>query len=102
MKYGYAKGSDLSLQQEALQNEKCDKILQDIDRKILEPHDVIIVWKIDRLGLPLKAVIELIDDLTSQSIGFKSIKDIINTTTSLGRLFYKLLRPFLLFIASRE
>ena len=50
--------------------------------------DTIIVYKLDRLGRSLKHLIEEIQLFADRNIGFKSIQENIDTTTSSGKLFF--------------
>lgn len=51
-------------------------------------EDVLVVWKLDRLARSLKQLIETIENLEIQKIGFLSLTESINTTTSGGRLIF--------------
>lgn len=103
MKIGYAristKEQNFDLQIDALKDEGCEEIYKDTasgslaKRKGLEElmgrlrsGDVIVVWKLDRLGRSLKHLIELINELDKKGVGLKSLQDPIDTTTSQGRL----------------
>jgi DNA invertase Pin-like site-specific DNA recombinase len=46
------------------------------------------VWRLDRLGRSLKHLIETITKLNNRKIGFKSIQENIDTTTSGGKLVF--------------
>lgn len=46
------------------------------------------VWKLDRLGRSLKDLIQTVNDLAEWGIGFKSLMESIDTTTSGGRLVF--------------
>lgn len=48
--------------------------------------DVLVVWRLDRLGRSLLSVIETIKELELRGIGFRSLSEAIDTTTSTGRL----------------
>jgi hypothetical protein len=50
--------------------------------------DTLAVWRIDRLGRSLKHLIETITTLANRGIGFKSITENIDTTTSGGKLIF--------------
>jgi len=107
MLLGYAristKDQNLDLQFDALKKANCELIFQDIisgtkaDRpqlnKMLEharKGDVIVVWKLDRLGRSLKHLVELISMFIDKGIGFKSLQDNIDTTTAQGRLIFNI------------
>jgi DNA invertase Pin-like site-specific DNA recombinase len=50
--------------------------------------DTLVVWRLDRLGRSLKHLIETITALDNRKIGFKSITENIDTTTSGGKLIF--------------
>lgn len=50
--------------------------------------DTLVVWRLDRLGRTLKHLIATIADLSDKSIGFKSLQENIDTTTSGGKLIF--------------
>ena len=53
----------------------------------LSPTDILIVWRLDRLGRSMSHLINLIESLIEKKIGFKSIQDgAIDTTTASGEL----------------
>ena len=61
--------------------------------KILEhlrPGDVLLIWKLDRLGRSLKHLIKVVSDLEQRGIGFKSLQEHLDTTTSSGKLIFHL------------
>lgn len=105
MLIGYARVSTqeqtLDLQKDALEKIGCAKIFTDVisgaktERKGLEDAlsyvregDTLVVWKLDRLGRSLKHLIETITNLNNRNIGFKSITENIDTTTSGGKLIF--------------
>src|SRR3712207_342408 len=105
MLIGYARVSTtdqtLALQQDALNKAGCDKIFTDTisgtkaERPGLEkalhfirPGDTLVVWRLDRLGRSLKHLIETITTLHDKQIGFKSLTENIDTTTSGGKLIF--------------
>jgi len=107
MYVGYARVSTsdqtLDLQQDALEKIGCTKIFTDTasgakaERKGLEEAltyvregDTLVVWKLDRLGRTLKHLIETVTDLSKRHIGFKSLTESIDTTTSNGRLIFNI------------
>jgi DNA invertase Pin-like site-specific DNA recombinase len=105
MLIGYARVSTqdqtLNLQKDALEKIGCIKIFTDVisgsatERKGLEEAleyvregDTLVVWRLDRLGRSLKHLIETITMLNNKKIGFKSITENIDTTTSGGKLIF--------------
>lgn len=105
MLIGYARvstsGQNLDLQADALTRAGCDRIFTDTvsgvraDRAGLSEAvsfaragDVLAVWRLDRLGRSLPHLIEVIADLEGRGIGFKSLTESIDTTTSGGRLIF--------------
>ena len=48
--------------------------------------DVILVWKLDRLGRNLRHLIMLLDDLQAVGVAFVSLQEGIDATTPAGRL----------------
>src|SRR5215213_4903876 len=102
---GYARVSTtdqtLDLQHDALTTAGCTKIFTDTasgaqtERKGLSEAlayvragDSLVVWKLDRLGRSLKDLISRITELNDRKIGFKSLTENIDTTTSGGKLIF--------------
>jgi DNA invertase Pin-like site-specific DNA recombinase len=50
--------------------------------------DTLVVWKLDRLARSMRQLIETIEDLEGRGIGFRSLTEAIDTTTSGGRLVF--------------
>ena len=107
MKIGYARVStkeqSLHLQEDALKKAGCEKIYSEkigsgkADRPKLNEMmgqvregDVIVVWKLDRLGRSLRDLVNLIAALQEQDVGFQSLQDNIDTTTPTGKLTFHL------------
>ena len=104
---GYARVSTLdqtpTLQLDALGAAGCAKVFEDrasgarADRPGLRQAldyvregDVLIVWKLDRLGRSLPHLIETVTVLEGRGAGFRSITEAIDTTTPGGRLVFHL------------
>ena len=104
---GYARVSTLdqdpALQLDALAVAGCAKVFEDRAsgaradrpglRKALDyarEGDVLIVWKLDRLGRSLPHLIETVTALEKRGVGFRSITEAIDTTTPGGRLVFHL------------
>ncbi len=107
MKIGYARVStkeqNLNLQKDALKKAGCKKIYSEqvsgakIERKQLDEMikqvrkgDIIVVWKLDRLGRSLRDLVNLISKFQEMEVGFKSLQDSIDTTTPTGKLTFHL------------
>ena len=58
--------------------------------KEARPKDVIVIWKLDRLGRSLKHLVELVAELNDRDIGLRSLNDPIDTTTAQGRLVFNI------------
>jgi DNA invertase Pin-like site-specific DNA recombinase len=102
---GYARVSttdqNLDLQQDALLVAKCERIFTDTasGAKAQRPGltealqccrsgDTLVVWKLDRLGRSLPHLVETVRDLIAREVGFKSLQENIDTTTSGGKLIF--------------
>ena len=56
--------------------------------RTLRKGDVLIVWKLDRLARSLKDLVGLVEELHDRGVGFKSLTESIDTTSSGGRLVF--------------
>jgi len=107
MKFGYTRVStseqNSDLQKDQLLAEGCDEIVCEVasgvktNRPILEDllgkvreGDVIVVWKLDRLGRSLKHLVDLVNMLMGKGVGLKSLQDPIDTTSAQGRLVFNI------------
>ena len=105
---GYARVStddqDASLQEDALEKAGCIRTYTDhasgskasrpeLDRMLdqLRAGDVVVVWRLDRLGRSLTNLIELAKRLADMGVGFRSLSESIDTTTANGRLFFSIM-----------
>ena len=52
--------------------------------------DTLLVWRLDRLGRSLIHLIETVNGLEERGIGFRSLQEAIDTTTSSGRLVFQI------------
>ena len=50
--------------------------------------DTLVVWKLDRLARSMKQLIETVEELEARGIGFRSLTEAIDTTTSGGKLVF--------------
>ena len=105
MLIGYARVSTadqtLDLQTDELNKCGCDRIFHDVASgaktereglsqaiEFLRDGDILVVWKLDRLGRSLIHLIETVQGLDKRGIGFKSLRESIDTTTSGGKLIF--------------
>lgn len=109
MLIGYARVStdeqNLGMQLDALRAAGCEKVFCDegisgaaTDRRelngalrALAAGDVLVVWKLDRLGRSLAHLIQVMTHLDAQGIGFRSLSEAIDTTTASGRLLFHIM-----------
>ena len=105
---GYARVStleqDLRLQVEALQAQGCPDELIFVDQAsgakaerpgltqclaTLQAGDLLLVWRLDRLGRSMAHLVTLVEELQERGIGFRSVCDgAIDTTTASGELVF--------------
>jgi len=52
--------------------------------------DIIVVWRLDRLGRSLRHLVDTVSGFQERGIGFRSLHESIDTTTSTGRLVFHL------------
>ncbi|MDQ6643005.1 MAG: recombinase family protein [Chloroflexota bacterium] len=105
MLVGYARVSttvqNLDLQKDALHAAGCERLFTDtasgarVERpglaealKECRAGDTLVVWKLDRLGRSLPHLVETVQALSSRRVGFKSLQEQIDTTTSAGNLIF--------------
>jgi DNA invertase Pin-like site-specific DNA recombinase len=105
MLIGYARVSTqdqtLDLQTDALKQAGCEKLFTDTisgtkserpglqeAMNHLRAGDTLVVWRLDRLGRTLKHLIATITDLNDKGIGFKSLQENMDSTTSGGKLIF--------------
>jgi DNA invertase Pin-like site-specific DNA recombinase len=105
---GYARVSttqqDPGLQLDALDKAGCERVFVDkasgskADRPELaaalayvREGDVLVVWKLDRLGRSLSHLIEVTTGLAERGVQFRSITEGLDTTTAGGRLVFNIM-----------
>ncbi len=105
---GYARVSkesqELALQIDALKQAGCLQKFIYIDKasgakadrpgleqclETLSPGDILLVWRLDRLGRSMPHLVKLVEGLSNKQVGFKSICDgVIDTTSASGELIF--------------
>ncbi len=105
MKIGYARVStndqNLDRQIDALKEAGCEKIFVDkISGRVKNPEelvkakehlrkgDTLVVASLTRLGRSLKNLIDEVNQFKRQEIGFKSLKENIDTSSATGKLIF--------------
>ena len=105
MKIGYARVSSddqsLDLQRDALHAAGCERIYEEKEsggkverpefgrmQEALRRGDTVVVWRLDRLGRSLKHLIETVERFETLGVGFHSVTEAIDTTTSGGKLVF--------------
>ena len=56
----------------------------------LRPGDTLVVWRLDRLGRSLRHLIDVVTALDERGMGFRSLRENIDTRTAGGRLVFHL------------
>ena len=104
---GYARVStqdqNLDLQRDALEKAGCEQIFTEsvsgtkarrpgLEDALshLRTGDTLVVWRLDRLGRSLRHLIDTVTNLQEKGVGFKSLTESIDTTTSGGRLVFNI------------
>jgi DNA invertase Pin-like site-specific DNA recombinase len=102
---GYARVSTpeqrLDLQRDALVKAGCERVFEDVASgaqaerpglaaalAFVRPGDTLAVWKLDRLGRSLPHLIEAVTALRERGVGFRSLQESLDTTTSGGKLVF--------------
>jgi len=102
---GYARVStqdqNPQLQLDALASASCEQVFHETATgtlrerpeltaclRTLRKGDALVVWKLDRLARSLKDLVEIVHDLNQRGIGFRSLTESIDTTSSGGRLVF--------------
>lgn len=105
MLIGYVRVStndqNTALQRNALESAGCELIFEDKMsgknserpglKKVLRTLSAgytLVVWKLDRLGLSMRHLVVLVEELRDRGINFRSLTDSIDTSTPMGRFFF--------------
>ncbi|TPF92576.1 DNA invertase [Bifidobacterium sp. UTBIF-68] len=106
-RFGYARvstaGQTADLQRDALEKAGCDRLFVDtasgakahrpeLDRmmELLREGDVVVVWRLDRLGRSVQNLVELMNRFQEMGVGFVSLNEAIDTTTPGGILVFNI------------
>lgn len=102
---GYARVStddqSLELQLDALNQAGCKRVFTDkasgtqknrpgLTEALshLREGDVLVIWKLDRLGRTVKGLVDFVGELAERDVQFRSLTDGIDTSTPTGRFFF--------------
>ncbi|MGB3767581.1 MAG: recombinase family protein [Phormidesmis sp.] len=117
MKIGYARVSttdqNLDLQTDALKEAGCKKIFSDtpkewpchrgvsgakterpgLDKALdqIRKGDILVIWKLDRLGRSLSHLLSIIEDLKQKGVDFASVQDGFDTSTASGKMVFSVI-----------
>lgn len=112
MLLGYARvskadGQDTAAQVTALKASGCERVCEERmtgarwDRPELQrlldhprPGDVLVTWKLDRLGRSLKALLILLKKVEAAGAGFRSLTEAVDTATPSGRMMMQMVGAF--------
>lgn len=102
---GYARVStddqNLDLQRDALKQVGCSVIYEEAAsgknaahleleqcRKALRSGDILVGWRLDRLGRSLPDLVQIVGDLEQRGVGFESLTEKIETGSAAGKLVF--------------
>ena len=105
MLLGYARVStvdqSLDLQRDALLSTGCERIFEEhasgtsprLPRRAelldyARPGDVLVVWRLDRLGRSLRDLVDTVSGIGERGVGLRSVHEAIDTTTPTGKLTF--------------
>lgn len=108
MIFGYARVSteqqNLNMQLDALRKYGCDKVYTEkitgtkkerpeLEKliSILREGDKVVIYKLDRISRSTKHLIELSETFDSMGVDFVSLQDNIDTSTPMGRFFFRVM-----------
>jgi DNA invertase Pin-like site-specific DNA recombinase len=107
MKVGYARifnnDQDRSIQLDALKQAGCKQIFIEKAGSIQKKHpglertlnhmregDSLVVWRLERLGRSLTDLLDTFSQLRERALGFQSLQESIDTTTSDGPMIFQI------------
>ncbi len=95
------KDQRLEPQRDALSADGCERVLEEkvssreAERGALREAfdycregDVLVVERLDRLGRSLRELIDLVGELEGKGVGFRSLKESLDTRTAVGKLIF--------------
>ena len=105
MLIGYARVSTedqkLDLQRDALHAAGCTRLFdekvsgavsslpaRDELLRFVRPDDVVVIWRLDRLGRSLRDLVEVVTVLGDSGVGLRSLRESLDTTTPAGKLVF--------------
>ncbi|MGB7250523.1 MAG: recombinase family protein [Phormidesmis sp.] len=106
---GYARVSttdqNLDLQTEALKEAGCEKICTDhgvsgakterpgLDKALdqIRKGDILVIWKLDRLGRSLSHLLSILEDLRERGAHFASVQDGFDTSAASGKMVFSVI-----------
>jgi DNA invertase Pin-like site-specific DNA recombinase len=105
MRIGYARVStldqNLDLQRDALDAAGCQRLFEErasgtsvrlpARLELLDyarPGDLVVVWRLDRLGRSLHDLVDVVTTLGDGGVGLRSLHEAIDTTTPAGKLTF--------------
>jgi DNA invertase Pin-like site-specific DNA recombinase len=107
MQYGYGRVSsllqDTALQEDAFRRAGVRKVVTEKWSGVgarpelkallarLQPGDVLVVWKLDRMGRGLQDLLGILSRVMEAGAGFRSLTEPIDITTPAGKLMYSIL-----------
>jgi DNA invertase Pin-like site-specific DNA recombinase len=96
------------LQRDALKAAGVDRIFEDLGVSgstasrpgldaaldFLREDDILVVWRLDRLGRSTVNVLSLLDELAARQVGFRSLTEGLDTGGSMGRVLISIMAAF--------
>ena len=80
-----------NLYEDKMSGAKADRPGLELAIRACREGDVLVVWRLDRLGRGLKDLIKLVERLEERSVGLRSLHESIDTTSASGRLFFHIM-----------